>query len=58
MKKVFEVVNRMEADGVIDTYALGGAMAANLYIDSFPTLDFDFFVHMSAGVPELDPFGP
>lgn len=58
MKKVFEVINQMQADGVIDIYALGGAMAANLYIDSFPTIDFDFFVSVSGASPALDPLRP
>ena len=58
MKKVFEVINQMQSDGVIDAYALGGAMAANLYIDSFATLDFDFFVQLGADASELDPLRP
>jgi hypothetical protein len=58
MKKVFQVINQMQSDGVVHAYALGGAMAANLYIDSFPTIDFDFFVHLSAGGSELDPLRP
>ena len=55
MKKVIELIEGMQSAGVIDAYALGGAMAANLYIDSLPTLDFDFFVHIVNEVSSLDP---
>lgn len=48
----------MQTDGVINDYALGGAMAANIYVDSFPTQDFDFFVNLGSGVPALDPLRP
>lgn len=58
MIKVFEVINQMRVDGVIDEYALGGAMAANLYVDPFFTQDFDFFVHIVANISELDPLRP
>ena len=58
VKNVFEVINKMETDGVIDAYALGGAMAANLYIDAFHTVDFDFFILVSPSVSDLDPLRP
>ncbi len=44
LKDVFAVVNRMEADGVIDRYALGGAVAATFYLEPIATVDVDFFV--------------
>jgi len=45
----------MQTDGIIGTYALGGAMAAVIYVDPFPTQDFDFFVHLNSPVSNLDP---
>jgi hypothetical protein len=44
LKDVFTVVNRMEADGVIERYALGGAVAATFYLEPVATVDVDFFV--------------
>jgi hypothetical protein len=41
---VFVVVNRMQADGVIDRYALGGAVAATFYLEPVSTIDVDIFV--------------
>ena len=55
MIKAFQIIEQMQADGIISTYALGGAMAANLYIDPFFTQDFDFFVHIVSEVSPLDP---
>ncbi len=58
LKRVVEVIDKMIGDGVIDVYALGGATAANIYIESFNTRDFDFFVHLAGDVPMLDPLRP
>src|SRR5688572_29705378 len=44
MKKTFEVINRMRDEGVIDRYALGGAVAATFYLEPFATLDIDIFI--------------
>lgn len=41
---VFVVVNRMQADGVIERYALGGAVAATFYLEPVSTIDVDIFV--------------
>ena len=43
MKKTFEVINRMRDEGVIDRYAVGGAVAATFYLEPFATLDIDIF---------------
>ena len=53
-----EIINKMMTDRVIDAYALGGATAANIYIQSFNTRDFDFFVHIAGDAPTLDPLRP
>lgn len=34
----------MQADGVIDSYAIGGAVAANFYLEATDTNDIDVFV--------------
>lgn len=44
MKKTFEMINRMRDEGVIDRYALGGAVAATFYLEPFATLDIDIFI--------------
>jgi hypothetical protein len=43
LAEVFVVVNRMQADGVIDRYALGGAVAAAFYLEPVATIDVDIF---------------
>jgi hypothetical protein len=44
MEKVIEVLNRMEADGVIENYAIGGGIAAIYYLEPYQTDDIDVFV--------------
>ncbi|PYS76543.1 MAG: hypothetical protein DMF66_14125 [Acidobacteria bacterium] len=44
MEKTLKVINRMEADGVIGRYAIGGAVAAIFYIEPFTTYDLDNLV--------------
>lgn len=34
----------MQADGVIDRYAIGGAVAANIYLETSDTRDVDVFI--------------
>lgn len=41
--KAFRVLNQMLADGVLHTYALGGAMGAFFYIEPDTTFDMDVF---------------
>jgi hypothetical protein len=43
-KKVLEVLNQMQAEGVIQEYALGGAVGAAVYLEPFYTKDLDVFV--------------
>src|SRR5687767_13597162 len=38
------IINRMQADGVIGKYAIGGAVGATFYLEPFATLDLDIFV--------------
>src|SRR4051812_6401852 len=44
MKETLEVINRMQADGVIDQYAIGGAVGATFYLEPIATVDLDIFV--------------
>src|SRR5438094_367944 len=44
MKATLEVINQMQADGVIGDYAIGGAVGATFYLEPVATLDIDVFV--------------
>ena len=44
IKKTFAVLNQMVADGIIENYAVGGAIAAIFYVEAFSTEDLDVFV--------------
>lgn len=44
MKNTLEMINRMQADGIIGKYAIGGAVGATFYLDPSATLDVDIFV--------------
>lgn len=44
IKEVITVVNQMQADGVIEPYAVGGAVGATFYLEPIATLDVDIFV--------------
>ena len=43
-KEVIATINRMQADGVIEHYAIGGAVGATFYLEPVSTLDVDIFV--------------
>jgi len=44
MKSTLEMMNRMQADGIIDRYAIGGAVGATFYLEPAATFDIDIFV--------------
>jgi len=44
MEKVIEVLNRMQADGVIERFAIGGGIATIYYLEPYQTDDVDVFV--------------
>ena len=44
MKKTFQVLNRMVADGAIENYAIAGAIGAIFYVEPFLTQDVDVLV--------------
>jgi len=44
VRETLEVINRMQADGVIGEYAIGGAVGATFYLAPAATADLDLFV--------------
>jgi len=44
MRATLESINRMQADGIIGKYAIGGAVGATFYLEPAATLDVDIFV--------------
>ncbi len=44
IKEVILAINQMQADGVIDRYAIGGAVGATFYLEPVATLDVDIFI--------------
>jgi DNA-binding Lrp family transcriptional regulator len=57
IKEVIETINRMQADGVIERYAIGSAVAATFYLEPVATLDVDVFVefHTEPGSQMISP---
>lgn len=43
IREVIKTVNQMQADGVIERYAIGGAVGATFYLEPVATLDIDIF---------------
>ncbi|MDD5059225.1 MAG: hypothetical protein PHQ60_15285 [Sideroxydans sp.] len=48
MKTALQALNSIKKAGVIDDYAIGGAIAASFYIEATNTEDVDVFLFMSA----------
>ena len=48
IQAVLVTINRMVADGVIEHYAIGGAVGATFYLEPISTLDVDIFVSFRA----------
>ncbi len=48
IKEVIDTVNDLQADGVIERYAIGGAVGATFYLEPVATLDVDVFINFSA----------
>lgn len=44
MEKTLAVINKLEQEGIIGRYAIGGAVAATRYIEPSQTYDLDIFV--------------
>jgi|SRR6266404_1275307 len=58
MEKTLRVLNRMVREGVIDKYAIGGAVAAVFYIEPINTNDLDIFFHVKDADNKLDILAP
>ena len=44
LKQVIAAINTMRSDGVIERYAIGGAVGATFYLEPIATVDVDVFV--------------
>ena len=44
MKEALKVLSELVTDGVIEAYAIGGAMGATFYLEPVVTMDLDVFV--------------
>lgn len=44
IQEVISTINQMQADGIIERYAIGGAVGATFYLEPVATLDVDIFV--------------
>jgi hypothetical protein len=44
IKETIAAINRMKADGLIDRYAIGGAVGATFYLEPVATLDVHVFI--------------
>ena len=44
MKRTLQILNELERGGVIERYAIGGAMGATFYVEPLLTFDLDVFV--------------
>lgn len=49
MKKALKVINDLEKNGIIESYALGGATALLFYTEPSLTFDVDIFVFLPSG---------
>ncbi len=44
IQEVIKTINKMQADGVMEHYAIGGAVGATFYLEPVATLDVDVFI--------------
>lgn len=59
MKETLEVINEMQAAGVIQKYAIGGAIGASFYLEPTSSLDIDIFLSFDGiGGSPLAPLQP
>ncbi len=53
IKSTITAINQMQADGVIERYAIGGAVGATFYLEPVATLDVDIFITFRPEVGKL-----
>lgn len=58
MKETLKVLNRMVRAGVVEDYAIGGAVAAIYYLEPFDTADLDIFVQVNTSGGGLTSLAP
>jgi len=58
MKRTLQVLNELERGGVIERYAIGGAMGATFYVEPLLTFDLDVFVVLPPNVGDLISLAP
>jgi len=58
LKEAIATINRMQADGVIGRYAIGGAVGATFYLEPVTTLDVDIFVGFRSDPGHVLSLGP
>jgi hypothetical protein len=58
MQETLKAINQMQADGVIEKYAIGGAVGATFYIEPTATYDIDVFISFSQQSGLLVSLGP
>lgn len=54
-RRVFEIINEMQAAGIVERYAIGGAVGATFYLEPVSTLDVDVFIAFSSSGLLVDP---
>jgi hypothetical protein len=58
MRETLRIINQMVKDGVVNKYAIGGAVAAIYYLEPFDTADLDVFVQVNATGSDLMSLSP
>jgi hypothetical protein len=53
IREAIATINQMQADGVVERYAIGGAVGATFYLEPIATLDVDVSDYFSATGHEL-----
>ena len=53
IKETIAAINQMQADGIIECYAIGGAVGATFYLEPVATLDVDVFISFRPEVGKL-----
>lgn len=46
IEKALQTLNKMQKQGIIGRYAIGGAIASHFYVQPFLTLDMDVFISL------------
>ena len=53
IRNTIATINQMQADGVIERYAIGGAVGATFYLEPIATLDVDIFIDLRSEAGSL-----